>query len=53
MASLLCHGASNEEIARRRGTSPRTVEKQVASCLRRLGVRSRAELIARLQRSPG
>jgi len=53
VASLLFHGASNEEIARRRGTSPRTVEKQVASCLRRLGVRSRAELIARLQRSPG
>lgn len=36
IASLLVDGLSNAEIARRRGTSPRTVEKQVASCLRRL-----------------
>jgi DNA-binding NarL/FixJ family response regulator len=39
-------GASNEAIARERGTSKRTVEKQVASLLRKVGVRSRRELFA-------
>ncbi|MEZ4451978.1 MAG: helix-turn-helix transcriptional regulator [Nannocystaceae bacterium] len=49
VARLLLVGASNAEIAASRGRSPRTVEKQVASCLRRLGVGSRAELLARLR----
>jgi DNA-binding NarL/FixJ family response regulator len=41
-------GRSNAEIARARGTSPRTIAKQVASLFRRLGVGSRAELVGRL-----
>lgn len=53
VARLVADGSSNEEIARQRGTSVRTVEKQVASCLRRLGARTRTELIARLQRPAG
>lgn len=48
VARLVVAGATTAEIAERRGTSPRTVEKQIAACLRRLGVRSRAELIVRL-----
>jgi len=44
---VLC-GRSNAEIARARGTSPRTIAKQVASLFRRLGVGSRAELVGRL-----
>lgn len=41
-------GASNETIARCRGTSARTVANQVASVFRKFGVGSRAELVARL-----
>jgi DNA-binding CsgD family transcriptional regulator len=41
-------GRSNAEIARRRGSSPRTVANQLASAYRKLGVVSRAELAARL-----
>lgn len=36
-------------IARRRGTSPRTVANQIASIFRKHGVGSRAELVARRQ----
>jgi DNA-binding NarL/FixJ family response regulator len=39
-------GAKNAEIAAARGTSVLTVAKQVASALRRLGVRTRGELAA-------
>ncbi len=39
-------GDSNVEIARRRGTSPRTVANQLATIFRKLGTRSRWELIA-------
>lgn len=42
-------GASNETIARRRGTSARTVANQVASIFRKCGVGSRAELVALLR----
>jgi DNA-binding CsgD family transcriptional regulator len=42
---------SYREIAVRRGTSPRTVAKQVEGIYRRLGVSSRAELVALLTRS--
>jgi DNA-binding NarL/FixJ family response regulator len=34
---LLLAGASNAEIARQRGTAPRTVANQVAAILRKLG----------------
>ena len=40
-------GKSNGEIARDRGTSPRTIANQVASIFRKHGVRSRSELVAR------
>ncbi len=39
-------GRSNAEIAATRGTSPRTVAKQVERIFARLGVSSRAELCA-------
>jgi DNA-binding NarL/FixJ family response regulator len=39
-------GKKNAEIARERGTSVLTVAKQVASGLRKLGVRTRGELAA-------
>ena len=43
----ILEGRSNAEIARLRGTSVRTVANQVASLFRKLGVSSRAELVAR------
>jgi DNA-binding CsgD family transcriptional regulator len=46
VAKLILSGASNGEIAAARSTSPRTVANQVASVLRKLGVRSRSELAA-------
>ena len=48
----LLQGKSNAEIARERGTSPRTIANQVAAVFRKLGVRSRAELAARCARGP-
>lgn len=44
--ALAVEGLSNAEIARRRRRSPRTVANQLAALFRRLGVRSRFELIA-------
>lgn len=41
-------GHSNAEIARRRGSSPRTVANQLAAIYRKLGVGSRAELAVML-----
>jgi DNA-binding CsgD family transcriptional regulator len=40
-------GHSNADIARMRGSSPRTVANQLAAIFRKLGVRSRSELAAR------
>lgn len=40
-------GATNAQIARRRGTSPRTVANQMARLLEKLGAGSRYELIRR------
>jgi DNA-binding CsgD family transcriptional regulator len=40
-------GLSNADIARMRGSSPRTVANQLGAIFRKLGVRSRAELAAR------
>jgi DNA-binding CsgD family transcriptional regulator len=45
---LLVQGATNREIARRRGGSERTVANQLQAIYRKLGVTSRAELAARL-----
>jgi DNA-binding CsgD family transcriptional regulator len=42
----LLAGRRNADIARERGTSTRTIANQVASIYRKLGVRSRAELVA-------
>jgi DNA-binding NarL/FixJ family response regulator len=44
--SAMLLGRSNADIARARGTSPRTVANQVASILKKLGCRSRAECAA-------
>ena len=46
VARALIEGKSNDAIARARGTSVRTVANQVASVYRKLGVQSRAELVA-------
>lgn len=43
----LFEGKSNDDIARERGTSPRTIANQIASIFRKHGVGSRAELVAR------
>jgi DNA-binding NarL/FixJ family response regulator len=48
VARGILRGQSNSEIARARGTSVRTVGKQVASLFRRLRVGSRSELVSRL-----
>jgi DNA-binding NarL/FixJ family response regulator len=47
VARLALTGHETQSIARARGTSPRTVEKQLETLYRRLGVSSRTELITR------
>lgn len=47
IADSLLAGRPNAEIARLRRTSVRTVANQVAALLRKAGVRSRAEFVAR------
>lgn len=49
VVELLLEGRSNANIASARGTSVRTVANQVASIFRKVGVTSRAELMARLR----
>ena len=49
IVELLRTGASSSQIARARGTSPRTVANQLASMYRKMGVASRQELLARLR----
>jgi DNA-binding NarL/FixJ family response regulator len=44
VAQAIARGQSDAEIARRRGTSPRTVARQAQSIYRKLGVSSRREL---------
>jgi DNA-binding NarL/FixJ family response regulator len=51
VADLVARGASNEEIARRRRTSTRTVANQIASILRKLGVSSRVAVARAIARS--
>jgi len=45
-------GLSNAEIARERGRSVFTIQNQVASALRKLGVTTRAEAAALLAKAP-
>jgi DNA-binding NarL/FixJ family response regulator len=45
VAVLLLEGKSHAEIARTRGSAPRTVANQVASLFQKLGIHSRAELL--------
>lgn len=44
VVAQILEGRSNADIARARGTSPRTVANQIQSLFRKLGVGSRAEL---------
>jgi DNA-binding CsgD family transcriptional regulator len=44
--ALICTGASERDIAGRMGISPRTVQKHLELCYRRLGVSSRSEAAA-------
>lgn len=48
VAAQIVDGTSNQAIAEQRGTSVRTVANQVAQIFRKLGVQSRAELVALL-----
>jgi DNA-binding CsgD family transcriptional regulator len=48
VAALAIAGRSNAQIARERGTTDRTIANQLASAFRKLRVRSRAELCARV-----
>jgi len=50
VVALVLAGSSNEEIARERSSSTRTVANQVASVFRKLGVKSRGELAAAVAR---
>lgn len=50
---LVLQGHSNDEIAKRRSVVERTVANQVQSIHRKLGVASRAELMALLGGHPG
>jgi len=47
LLSLVREGHSNARIASLRGTRPRTVINQLTALYRKLGVRSRTELLAR------
>jgi DNA-binding NarL/FixJ family response regulator len=48
VAKLVARGATNDEIARARKTSLRTVANQIASIMRKLGVSSRVAIAARI-----
>lgn len=48
VVSLVLRGLSNQSIARRRGTSSRTVANQLQSIYRKLGVASRSEIAGRV-----
>jgi DNA-binding CsgD family transcriptional regulator len=49
VARLVAEGATNREIARVLFLSPKTVERHVSNTFRKVGVRNRAELAARLR----
>src|SRR5262245_23551174 len=48
VAAAIAVGCSNAAIAKRRGTSVRTVENQIYGIFRKLGIGSRSELAAYL-----
>jgi len=50
IAAALLEGASYAAIAARRGSAARTVANQVAAIFRKIGVRTRAELVIALTR---
>lgn len=52
VALLVFEGATDEQIAARRGASIKTVGNQLGSIFRKLGISSRAELVLRLRRAP-
>ncbi len=49
IATCLIAGSTNADIAQRRGSSEYTIANQVQSIFRKLSVRSRGELVAKLQ----
>jgi DNA-binding CsgD family transcriptional regulator len=51
VVAFVVTGKSNAAIARARGVSKKTVAKQVAAALQKVGVSSRSELTARVLRS--
>ena len=51
VACAVLEGKTRREVARERGTSTRTVANLLAQAFRRLGVSSRAELAAMLNRA--
>lgn len=51
VALMMLRGLSNQDIARARATSTRTVANQVAAIFNKTGVTSRVELAARLSLS--
>jgi predicted ATPase/DNA-binding CsgD family transcriptional regulator len=53
VADLVAHGLTNPEIADRLGIRAGTVKDHVSSALRKLGVRTRAELAATVSGHPG
>jgi DNA-binding CsgD family transcriptional regulator len=53
IAELVARGLRNDEVAERLGLSPKTVEWNLTKVYRKLGLRSRTELVATLaQLSP-
>jgi DNA-binding NarL/FixJ family response regulator len=53
VAAAVAEGLSNREVARLRGTSERTVAKQIAATFRKLGISSRRQLLARARDGKG
>jgi DNA-binding CsgD family transcriptional regulator len=53
VASLVARGLTNPEIAARLGVTAGTVKDHVSSALRKLGVRTRAELAATISGHAG
>lgn len=52
VVSLVCEGLSNAEVARLLVTSPRTVQGHLYRVFKKLGVKTRAQLVARLVTHP-